>query len=117
LVAILQKGIREIDILARYGGEEFISILPGTAWEQALVVAQRMKTQVACAVFNTGGEAIHLTVSVGVSYLPHAEIGSPEDLIKRGDQALYLAKRGGRNQVALSPHTDAFIESGREVNE
>ena len=83
--------LRQADVFARYGGEEFVVLLPQTPANPAAIVAERMREDVA---------ALGITISCGV-----AELCSPEDtldaIIRRADQALYDAKRQGRNRTVL----------------
>lgn len=96
---ILQQTSRKTDIAARYGGEEFVLILPETSAKAAQQIAERLCAQVADTVF----EHRAMTVSVGVATWPDVgEQASITALIESADQALYRAKRQGRNQVAMA---------------
>ena len=98
----LRMNTRVFDSLARYGGEEFAAILPGTTMAEAQVVAERLRMAVAdlSVLTNTGGMC-KLTVSVGIAYTTRDDV-TPESLLRSADQALYEAKRGGRNQVKFA---------------
>jgi diguanylate cyclase (GGDEF)-like protein len=87
---------REIDFAARYGGEEFTVILPETPLPGAIQVADRIRERIAAEHFARIG---NITASVGVSNYPVNAL-SKEDLIRVADQALYVAKNGGRDRVA-----------------
>ena len=87
---------REIDFAARYGGEEFTVILPETPLSGAIQAAERVRERIAAQEFPGIGS---ITASVGVSSFPVNAL-SKEDLIRIADQALYIAKNGGRNRVA-----------------
>lgn len=91
-------GARETDFVARYGGDEFIILMPFTRGEEALDVANRLCQTVAEAVYRLDAQRIRLTVSMGLaSLLPaHADKAA---LFRQSDEALYLAKKRGRNQV------------------
>jgi two-component system cell cycle response regulator len=97
----VRKSIRGIDLACRYGGEEFVIVMPETDMAVATVVAERLRRRIAGEPFLiAGGERkIDVTISIGI-----AALGSPDDnaasLLKRADQALYRAKRDGRNRVA-----------------
>ncbi|MBI4342745.1 MAG: GGDEF domain-containing protein [Candidatus Omnitrophica bacterium] len=97
---LLQRNLREIDMIARYGGEEFILMLIETQVEQAMPIAQRLKQLVEVHPIRAYDELLTQTISIGVAGFPdHAD--TLEALIERADQALYEAKRAGRNQVVL----------------
>jgi len=95
--------LREIDFAARYGGEEFVVVLPETDAEGARAVAERIRAGVEQLSFETYGvdPSVHKTVSVGVATYPvHAKMGAP--LIVAADQAMYVAKRSGKNMVRMA---------------
>ncbi|GGH12956.1 sensor domain-containing diguanylate cyclase [Silvibacterium dinghuense] len=98
---LLLQGARAGDYLARYGGEEFVLLLPDTDLEGARIVAERMHRAVGMAsIVNLDSPyAKRLTVSIGVATMtPVAGVASGM-LLEAADQALYEAKRGGRNRV------------------
>lgn len=95
--------LRSRDIFGRYGGEEFSILLPDTAAEQALLVAERLRQVVQDLRFDIETVPMSLTVSIGLA----TDRGTPkalERLFDESDRALYLAKAQGRNQVALAWH-------------
>ena len=92
----IRSTCREIDFAARYGGEEFTVILPETPLAGAIQVADRIRERIAAEHFPRIGT---VTASVGVSNYPVNAL-SKEDLIRVADQALYVAKNGGRDRVA-----------------
>jgi diguanylate cyclase (GGDEF)-like protein/PAS domain S-box-containing protein len=98
LAAILGETFREVDVVARIGGEEFAVLLPSTDLARAAVVAERLRAAVAAQVVHFDGARIRYTVSAGVASLDDGE-GGIDLLLKRADQALYAAKRAGRNRV------------------
>jgi diguanylate cyclase (GGDEF)-like protein len=89
------------DFAARYGGEEFAVILPQTGWSAARRVAERIRTYVqSMPVALPSGRVVSVTVSIGIAVFPDCG-RSAADLIERADQALYTAKREGKNAVRL----------------
>jgi diguanylate cyclase (GGDEF)-like protein len=93
----LSRAMRDMDIVARYGGEEFSVILPGTALHDAQRAAARACEAIQEAVLQHAGQEFRVTASVGAAQaLPGDEIAS---LIARTDEALYAAKRAGRNRA------------------
>ncbi|MEL6947667.1 MAG: PleD family two-component system response regulator, partial [Pseudomonadota bacterium] len=96
----IQRNMRAKNLVCRFGGEEFVIALPETDRDLAYVIADRMRREIAEAPFVVlGGEqSISVTVSAGIASLqgPQDHAG---DLVKRADEALYEAKRNGRNQV------------------
>lgn len=102
LSALLKGSVREVDIVARYGGEEFTVTLPETDGPAGLIAAERIRRQVEEHPFV--GEAQlksgRVTVSIGAAAYPTAAADRTE-LIERADQAMYAAKRDGRNRVVL----------------
>lgn len=103
----LKNLLRSGDTAARYGGEEFSVILPETPLSEAHLIAERLCRQVNnCFIPGLG----KISVSVGCATYPiHAD--SPESLIDKADKALYLAKRSGRNQVAIWKDSDGEAHS------
>ena len=95
---ILHANAREVDCVARYGGEEFCIMLPETSATGAMIVAERICARVAEAEFP--GQKI--TLSLGVASLP-ANGDTPDAVIAAADEALYKAKREGRNRVVKAP--------------
>ncbi|BDA84766.1 hypothetical protein Sa4125_23080 [Aureimonas sp. SA4125] len=94
--------LRTTDFVARYGGEEFGAILPGTDLNGAVRVGERiLEIMKASALPHPGINPKILTVSIGAASLD-AGTGSPDGLIARADEALYSAKRLGRNRVAIA---------------
>ncbi len=97
IAAELRRNLRTIDILGRYGGEEFCCILPETPFEQACILAERCRAQIAATPLCCIDHQLFLTVSIGVAgQLPDDTLDS---IIKRADGALYQAKHQGRNRV------------------
>jgi len=103
--ALIRASIRDPDICARYGGEEFAVILPKTHMSGALAVAERIWKELGAKEYllpQAGGPAkIRVTASIGIAFYPSKDISSGELLVRFADQALYNAKRGGRNSICL----------------
>lgn len=96
---ILRSNVRAVDHVGRYGGEEFLAILPETSKDDACRMAERIRTAVEeLAFIVVDGHEIRRTVSVGVASYPEDAL-SPSDLVQRADDALYRAKRAGKNRV------------------
>jgi diguanylate cyclase (GGDEF)-like protein len=93
--------IRKTDFLARYGGEEFCCLLPETVLASAVLLAERFRTTIAEMKHVYQGIEISVTVSLGVAEMK-AGLPSFEALLKKADEALYEAKRAGRNRVVVS---------------
>ncbi|MFZ3089148.1 MAG: diguanylate cyclase [Nitrospirota bacterium] len=105
LAAIFKGQIRQVDLAARYGGEEFAIILPETNIDGAKIVGERIRKVVANTAFLINhGKEIKITVSIGISCFPECA-PSVELLIERADQALYTAKKTGRNCVFMYRET------------
>ncbi len=99
---VLSRAVRQVDIVARYGGEEFGIILPQADKEGASTLARRLRGIMEKTKFE-GEEVLprgHLTISLGVATYPE-DAKSREELIQRADEALYEAKRLGKNRVCF----------------
>lgn len=94
------RSVRSSDYLARYGGEEFVVLLPETHLEDALTFAEKLRQSIAATPVKTAdGREVPVTVSVGAASLAHTPFNSPSEMIAAADDALYRAKRNGRNRV------------------
>ena len=104
LVAVaesLANGRRTVDITARLGGEELAILLPQTDARGAREVAERMRKRVEALTVRTNAGEARVTASFGVAEYA-ARAGEPERVVERADQALYAAKRNGRNRVEVA---------------
>ncbi|MGZ3181067.1 MAG: sensor domain-containing diguanylate cyclase [Telluria sp.] len=99
LAELLRQGVRARDAVVRWGGEEFLLLLEDCPWEQALRLAETLRARVEA---DADAEAGRVTLSLGLAR--HRAQEAPAALLARADQALYEAKRGGRNRVACAPH-------------
>jgi two-component system cell cycle response regulator len=98
IARIVQQRIRRDEIFARYGGEEFALVLPETPLDGAVSLAESLRQRIEEHVFAFQADSIKVTISVGAAQLTEADKQANE-LIKRADELLYTAKRGGRNRV------------------
>ncbi len=108
--ALIRASIRDPDICSRYGGEEFAVILPKTPMSGALAVAERIWREIRTREFRIttsapaageGGTTVRLAASLGVAFYPSKDIASGEALLRFADQALYQAKRAGRDTICV----------------
>ncbi|MGE0239656.1 MAG: PleD family two-component system response regulator [Parvibaculaceae bacterium] len=100
LASRLKQSIRNIDMICRIGGEEFVIVLPNTNAEVAAKIADRMCRSISTKSFNVGARTgpLTITVSIGVAAVEGSS-DTMETIMKRADEALYSAKRAGRNRV------------------
>jgi two-component system cell cycle response regulator len=96
----IRRSIRGIDLACRYGGEEFVLVMPETDMAVAAMVAERLRRRIAADPFaiQGGARSIPVTISIGIAGLRGRD-DTAAALLKRADQALYRAKRDGRNRV------------------
>jgi len=97
LASVVQETIRPQDTLARYGGEEFVVILPDTHLEDGVNAMVRVQRELTKRFFLHNNDKVLITFSCGVAELLQEEL--PKDSLQRADQAMYLAKRSGKNRV------------------
>ncbi|MFN0117227.1 MAG: GGDEF domain-containing protein [Elusimicrobiota bacterium] len=95
---VLDRNVRDVDIVARYGGEEFILLLRHTSHAQAKQLAEKIRIDLMAQEFDTGSQVLSITSSFGVATFPE-DATSGQQLIRQADQRLYKCKEGGRNQV------------------
>jgi two-component system cell cycle response regulator len=95
----LQKELRAYDTASRYGGEEFIAVLPDAKLEEAIFVANRIRTSIQTTRFNGSMSQLALTASIGVARFSSPACTTVDSFIKLADDALYRAKANGRNRV------------------
>lgn len=94
----MKQALRSYDVLGRIGGEEFLVVSPGTTREEAVVLAQRLRSTVGKEKIAYEDKGVKITVSCGVAFLYKGD-DNVEILLKRADSALYTAKQEGRNRV------------------
>ncbi|MBP1125314.1 MULTISPECIES: GGDEF domain-containing protein [Pseudomonas] len=100
VAASIKGQLRNVDMVFRYGGEEFLILLSNTSREAAAMVGERLRQAAQAENYWADDTRIDLTVSLGCSTLLAAE--SAESLLRRADNALYVAKREGRNRLAMA---------------
>jgi diguanylate cyclase (GGDEF)-like protein len=115
LAAVLRDTLRAADFAVRWGGEEFLLVLPGCTAEEGLQVGEKLRRAVAAATFGKPEAQLRVTISIGVSELAPQEL--PEMAINRADEAMYAAKRAGRNRVCAAPMPDAKAGAGSSVGQ
>ncbi len=96
----IKNQLRNVDMVFRFGGEEFLILLSNTTREAAAMIGERLRIAAQAEDYQADGNAIVLTVSLGCSTLLPGE--SAESLLRRADSALYVAKREGRNRLAMA---------------
>ena len=109
---VLQQSVRETDLVARYRGEEFAVLLPRTPLTGALTVAERIWKELGALGAGMEG-GLRVTASLGVSSFPHRSVLSFDQLLLTADEALYRAKREGRNRICLHPPLPALPRAHR----
>jgi len=102
LTATFKREIRRTDFLARYGGEEFVIIMPETALEETMVIANKLRAEVEQCVFRYQGQTVPVTISIGVAEFHESD--TMITIFERADKALYLAKHSGRNLCRSEAH-------------
>lgn len=100
VAASIKSQLRNVDMVFRFGGEEFLILLSNTGREAAAMVGERLRYAAQARNYSADGNTIELTVSLGCSTLLPGE--SSESLLRRADSALYVAKREGRNRLAMA---------------
>ncbi|MEB6535970.1 sensor domain-containing diguanylate cyclase [Pantoea stewartii] len=110
LAALLRQACRPTDTVSRFGGEEFIVLLPHTSLSDGAATAERIRLAVSAAHFPGVGQ---MTVSAGVAVFGGQD-GARDDGLRRADEALYQAKRAGRNHVSVNATGTVIIPSSEE---
>ncbi len=100
IAGCIKSSVRANDFPARYGGEEFAVVLPETAEQGAMAIAERIRQTVEAKVIESGQNKLRVTISIGcVTYPTHGT--TQQEVIDCSDKALYASKKGGRNRVTL----------------
>jgi diguanylate cyclase (GGDEF)-like protein len=114
IAQILMKHSRGINVVSRYGGDEFAILLVETSKAGARLYAERIRQVIGSFPFSHGKS---ITASLGVASVPDDEAATAEDLFRAADEALYAAKRAGKNQVAAIDHPEKDAQwSSRETS-
>jgi diguanylate cyclase (GGDEF)-like protein len=100
IASTLRVGLRECDIVARYGGEEFLILLPDTSGKMAALPLDRLRGKLANNAFAYNGLEIPVSISIGIATVAPLD-DDPLQIIHRADNALYAAKKSGRNRVVF----------------
>jgi diguanylate cyclase (GGDEF)-like protein len=107
LASLVASMTAEDDLFARYGGEEFAIVVRSAEAGAVAALAERIRAAVASHpfMFEGSGTRIPVTISLGIARAPAPGLASAADLITRADEAMYAAKRDGRNRVCVAPLT------------
>ncbi|NRQ41615.1 GGDEF domain-containing protein [Rheinheimera sp. YQF-2] len=97
VAGILMAELRKTDFIGRIGGEEFAIVMPDTTADDARAIGERLRHQVEQQARTVEGKAVNLTISIGATYSQSERVTDFQTLLKRADDALYEAKRSGRN--------------------
>jgi diguanylate cyclase (GGDEF)-like protein len=100
--AVLRDCLRQGDMIGRYGGEEFLIVLPGTRIAHALDIAERCRQAIGALVIDANGTSLPLTASVGLACRNRGDIQNSDHVIHIADEAMYEAKKTGRNRVVAA---------------
>jgi diguanylate cyclase (GGDEF)-like protein len=98
---VCSSKLREVDLFARFGGEEFVVLLPNTPLSGAIIMAERIRKAVGRIKLMIEGNKIQFNISIGVTSALETDTNI-DDVIRRSDNALYEAKKDGRNRVVSS---------------
>lgn len=109
----LRSALRPVDLIARTGGEEFVVLFHALTPSEASAIAERMRAAVEESRFLVDGNRVSLTTSAGLAFR-HPEDETHEDVLRRADRVLYLAKATGRNRLEIAPLDDAPVSDGAE---
>ena len=100
---IIRDYLRQNEIIGRYGGDEFMILLPNSASAQGQRISERLQEKIVELKIDIPKDDLVVTLSLGIADLKETKSATLEILLECADQALYTAKRAGRNQIAVSP--------------
>jgi two-component system, cell cycle response regulator len=103
VAGVIKDALRGADLATRYGGEEFAVLLPGTSATDALAAAERIRSRVLSRGFQFSRRKVHVTASLGVATRYAKKDCSLRELLTLADEALYQAKRSGKNMTIIHP--------------
>jgi len=92
---------RKSDVICRFGGEEFIVLFPDTNIKNASYIAQKIKKHIEKLEIKTNNKVIHCTISIGLAEVNIDKDENVEIAVKKADDALYIAKKSGKNKVCI----------------
>lgn len=100
---LIRKNLRDSDVASRYGGEEFTALLIDAGKEEAMIVADRIRSTINEHDFVYNNQHLHVTISGGVSVFDAETnlVSSPNEFVNQADQGLYMSKNNGRNRVTF----------------
>jgi diguanylate cyclase (GGDEF)-like protein len=116
VAGVLNDLRRESDLCCRYGGEEFVLLLAGAPGEDALAIAERLRRRIEDLEFTVEEQRVPLTLSAGVASFPDLYIKTAAELILFADEALYEAKRQGRNRCLLDLGQGRYLDVDGNVH-
>jgi diguanylate cyclase (GGDEF)-like protein len=112
VAACLKQSLRPGDVAGRYGGDEFIILVSGATSDQCFKVAERIRRAVAQQTFHIGKSIVGVTISLGLAWTNPERMLPLDTLINYADQALYAAKRQGRNNVVAWTQNEQSMDMG-----
>jgi len=110
---LLRKSLRKSDFITRYGGEEFTVLLPRTNGAGAYRAAENLRTNFMLHDFVLPSTRVHITISIGITTCTTFDHLDAQDIILQADNALYRAKRSGKNRVCFNGENDASDKNVR----
>ena len=116
---LIRKNLRESDVASRYGGEEFTCLLMEAGKDEAMVVAERIRSTINEHDFVYNDQHLHVTISGGISVFDAETnlVSSPNEFVNQADQGLYMSKNNGRNRVTyFDPKNNAALKSANAKN-
>jgi diguanylate cyclase (GGDEF)-like protein len=113
---VLENSVRAGDIICRYGGEELMVVAPGMGMNDAGAIAERLRRLVEVTPIIWRDQSLNVTISLGTASWPIIRASMPEEMVTYADEALYHAKKSGRNQVSVHQGKDVVPVSMLDVS-